>query len=117
MTRENLAKAARGVNWWTVAKTVAMIGVPIAVAFGFDFKTPAAKFAEQDRKIDTLHAQVVAGVASVDTIKRSMNEGFDLIFRLNCLDTTHYSQRDLRLAGLNCQALLSQPVTQAGRVR
>lgn len=117
MTREHLAKAARGINWWTVVKAIAALTVPVFVAAGFDFKTPSAKFAEQDRKIDTLQSQVAAGVASADTIKRTMNEGFDLIFRLNCLDTTHYSQRDLQLAGLNCRALLSQPVTQAGRPR
>lgn len=123
--RERLANAARGVNWLTIAKALSAVLIPVAVAAGFDFKTPAKKFHEVETKIeasskriDTVQAQVAAGVASVETLKRSVNEGFDLIFRLSCLDSAHYSQRDLRLAGLNCRDLLNErPVSQAGRVR
>lgn len=114
MSRDTLKNLAKTVNWWTVAKAVGAALIPFALAFGFDFQTPGQRFKMQDAKIATNTARIDTLTHSVDGVRQEMSDNFSLNWRLACLDTGHYSKRDLRLAGLDCDVVMRRSITQAG---
>lgn len=113
MARDTLNKLASEVNWWSVAKALGALLVPVALASGFDFKTPKAKFAEQDAKIDHVDARV-------DTVERRVehfDKNMEVVLKISCVDGK-LTDREMVLVGLRCDSLLNRHAPQqAGRPR
>jgi hypothetical protein len=93
--RDTVAASLRNVNWWTVAKALAALLVPVTLAAGFDFKTPSAKFAEIEARIDTVEHKV-----------EHSDKNLEVVLKLSCIDP-RYSARDRVLVGLRCDSLMS----------
>lgn len=86
---------------WSLVKAALIAIAGYLIAAGFDFKTPAARFAEQD-------ARISRNSVRVDTLEVQMRAGFTVLFKLACVDK-RYSDRDRQLAGLDCEAVLRSP--------
>lgn len=78
------------VRLWPVLKVVATIIVGFMLASGFDWTTPAKKFAKQDARIDAVESVAASTAADVGAIRR-----------LQCLDD-RWTARDRALVQLDC---------------
>ncbi len=81
--------------------------VAFLVALGFDFKLPSQKFFELQSQINSVKADVIEGKKDREAIAYKV----DMLLRIKCIENTTPGVRnpiDLRLAGVDCQKLLSQ---------
>lgn len=97
--------ALRAVNWPLILKIAfGAIGALLLMA-GFDFTTPAKRFAQQDEKI-----------AHVEAKQERTDGNVGIMLKLTCIGGKVPLEHQ-QLVGLKCDSLLASGPMQAGRRR